>query len=81
MVGSSVVNLLGTTSKFSSVNAWFILFSLTNMSCDLLSVHVVHHERGFHCHVAFLASNSPVRSLRFTSSGEVLAVGYQNGQV
>ncbi|XP_048550439.1 uncharacterized protein LOC125530093 isoform X1 [Triticum urartu] len=28
-----------------------------------------------------MASNSPVRSLRFTSSGEALAVGYQNGQV
>ncbi|KAF0908598.1 hypothetical protein E2562_026646 [Oryza meyeriana var. granulata] len=44
-------------------------------------VHVVHHGRGFHCHVAFLASNSPVRSLRFTASGEVLAAGYQNGQL
>ncbi|XP_052162522.1 uncharacterized protein LOC127779694 [Oryza glaberrima] len=44
-------------------------------------VHVVQHGRGFHCHVAFLASNSPVRSLRFTASGEVLAVGYQNGQL
>ncbi|XP_047065256.1 uncharacterized protein LOC124673174 [Lolium rigidum] len=44
-------------------------------------VHAVHHGRGFHCHVAFMASNSPVRSLRFTGSGEVLAVGYQNGQV
>ncbi|KAF6999142.1 hypothetical protein CFC21_015208 [Triticum aestivum] len=44
-------------------------------------VHAVHHGRGFHCHVAFMASNSPVRSLRFTSSGEALAVGYQNGQV
>ncbi|KAG8099009.1 hypothetical protein GUJ93_ZPchr0013g37919 [Zizania palustris] len=44
-------------------------------------VHVVPHGRGFHCHVAFLASNSPVRSLRFTASGEVLAVGYQNGQL
>jgi hypothetical protein len=48
---------------------------------DFLSVHAVHHGRGFHCHVAFMASNSPVRSLRFTGSGEVLAVGYQNGQV
>ncbi|CAM0907463.1 unnamed protein product [Alopecurus aequalis] len=44
-------------------------------------VHAVHHGRGFHCHVAFMASNSPVRSLEFTGSGEVLAVGYQNGQV
>ncbi|XP_062186584.1 uncharacterized protein LOC133890151 isoform X2 [Phragmites australis] len=43
--------------------------------------HVVHHARGFHCHVAFMASNSPVRSLLFTASGEVLAAGYQNGQV
>ncbi|CAN6186308.1 unnamed protein product [Urochloa humidicola] len=44
-------------------------------------VHVVHHGKGFHCYVAFLASNSPVRSLLFTASGEVLAAGYQNGQV
>uniref|UniRef100_J3MPF3 V-SNARE coiled-coil homology domain-containing protein n=1 Tax=Oryza brachyantha TaxID=4533 RepID=J3MPF3_ORYBR len=44
-------------------------------------VHVVHHGRGFHCHIAFLASNSPVRSLRFTASGEILVVGYQNGQL
>ncbi|TKW36675.1 hypothetical protein SEVIR_2G455300v4 [Setaria viridis] len=44
-------------------------------------VHVVHQGKGFHCHVAFLASHSPVRSLLFTASGEVLAAGYQNGQV
>ncbi|XP_062190422.1 uncharacterized protein LOC133893429 isoform X2 [Phragmites australis] len=44
-------------------------------------VHVVHHGRGFHCHVAFVASNSPVRSLLFTASGDVIAAGYQNGQV
>ncbi|KAG2639272.1 hypothetical protein PVAP13_2NG612900 [Panicum virgatum] len=44
-------------------------------------VHVVHHGKGFHCYVAFLASNCPVRSLLFTASGEVLATGYQNGQV
>ncbi|KAJ1292534.1 hypothetical protein BS78_02G398800 [Paspalum vaginatum] len=44
-------------------------------------VHVVHHGKGFHCCVAFLSSNSPVRSLLFTASGEVLAAGYQNGQV
>ncbi|KAF8680721.1 hypothetical protein HU200_045562 [Digitaria exilis] len=43
--------------------------------------HVVRHEKGFHCYVAFLASNSPVKSLLFTASGEVLATGYQNGQV
>ncbi|KQK14486.1 uncharacterized protein LOC100837017 isoform X4 [Brachypodium distachyon] len=44
-------------------------------------VHAVHHGRGFHCYVAFMASNSPVRSLRFTASREALVVGYQNGQV
>ncbi|TVU37101.1 hypothetical protein EJB05_10392 [Eragrostis curvula] len=44
-------------------------------------VHVVHHGRGFHCHVAFMASNSPVQSLVYSASGEVLAAGYQNGQV
>ncbi|WVZ67174.1 hypothetical protein U9M48_016293 [Paspalum notatum var. saurae] len=44
-------------------------------------VHVVHHGKGFHCCVAFLSSNSPVQSLLFTASGEVLAAGYQNGQV
>uniref|UniRef100_A0ACD5WP56 Uncharacterized protein n=1 Tax=Avena sativa TaxID=4498 RepID=A0ACD5WP56_AVESA len=44
-------------------------------------VHAVHHGRGFHCHIAFMASNSSVRSLKFTASGKVLAVGYQNGQV
>ncbi|KAG2647803.1 hypothetical protein PVAP13_2KG241200 [Panicum virgatum] len=44
-------------------------------------VHVVRHGKGFHCYVAFLASNCPVRSLLFTVSGEVLATGYQNGQV
>ncbi|PAN15584.1 hypothetical protein PAHAL_2G499600 [Panicum hallii] len=44
-------------------------------------VHVVHHEKGFHCYVAFLASNFPVRSLLFAASGEALATGYQNGQV
>ncbi|KAL6896687.1 hypothetical protein ACP4OV_007259 [Aristida adscensionis] len=43
--------------------------------------HVVHHGRGFHCNVAFMSSNVPVRSLLFTSSGEVIAAGYQNGQV
>jgi hypothetical protein len=60
---------------------WLIPFSLTLISGDFLSVHAVRHGRGFHCHVAFMASSSPVRSLRFTGSGEVLAVGYQNGQV
>uniref|UniRef100_A0ACD5YE20 Uncharacterized protein n=1 Tax=Avena sativa TaxID=4498 RepID=A0ACD5YE20_AVESA len=44
-------------------------------------VHAVHHGTGFHCHIAFMASNSSVRSLKFTASGKVLAVGYQNGQV
>ncbi|KAK3126105.1 hypothetical protein QOZ80_7BG0613930 [Eleusine coracana subsp. coracana] len=44
-------------------------------------VHVVHHGRGFYCHIAFMASNSPVRSLVYSTSGEVLAASYQNGQV
>ncbi|KAG0546478.1 hypothetical protein BDA96_02G450500 [Sorghum bicolor] len=44
-------------------------------------VHVVQHGKGFHCYVAFLSSNSSVRSLLFTASGELLAAGYQNGQV
>ncbi|CAL5060886.1 unnamed protein product [Urochloa decumbens] len=55
--------------------------SLHFVSESKQEVHVVHHGKGFHCYVAFLASNSPVRSLLFTASGEVLAAGYQNGQV
>ncbi|CAM0151615.1 unnamed protein product [Urochloa decumbens] len=55
--------------------------SLHFVSDSKQEVHVVHHGKGFHCYVAFLASNSPVRSLLFTASGEVLAAGYQNGQV
>jgi hypothetical protein len=67
--------------KVLSLNKLHYIFNNNRHSFCFFTVHVVQHGKGFHCYVAFLSSNSSVRSLLFTASGELLAAGYQNGQV
>lgn len=44
-------------------------------------VHIMQHGEGFHCTATFIFSNSPIRTLKFTSQGEKLVVGFETGQV